>query len=239
MKKTRIPQTQFSRNLLRKTLAGLPAPILGVDEVGRGCLAGPVVAGAVIFSEKKIPKGLTDSKLLSEERREEFFPQLLEAHYCGIGVATVEEIDRINILQASFLAMRRAIAELETKMRGQNVGYVLVDGHMEIPECVLPQAAVIKGDLRVPMIAAASIIAKVYRDRMMKGMDETYPHYGFGQHKGYASPVHRAAIRTHGPCVIHRQSFSGVKEYLAIGSVVRRSCGAQISTEQLSFMEEA
>ncbi|MBX3019441.1 MAG: ribonuclease HII [Bdellovibrionaceae bacterium] len=239
MKKTRIPQTQFSRNLLKKTLAGLPGPILGVDEVGRGCLAGPVVAGAVIFSDQKIPKGLTDSKLLSENRREEFFPQIMEAHYCGLGVASVEEIDRINILQASFLAMRRAIADLETKMVGARVGYVLVDGHMEIPGCTHPQGAVIKGDLRVPMIAAASIIAKVYRDRMMKGMDATYPHYGFGQHKGYASPVHRDAIRKHGPCFEHRQSFSGVKEFLGLGSVVRRPCGTKIPPGQLSLMEEA
>lgn len=228
MRKTRIPQTHFSRNLLRRTLAGLPGPILGVDEVGRGCLAGPVVAGAVIFSERKIPKGLTDSKLLSEERREELFPQIMEAHYCGLGLATVEEIDAINILQASFLAMRRAIAELQGKLAGAGVGYVLVDGHLEIPECALPQAAVIKGDLRVPMIAAASIIAKVHRDRMMKGMDELYPQYGFGQHKGYGVPVHRQAIRSHGPCFEHRQSFSGVKEFLGLGTVVRRARAAPV-----------
>lgn len=239
MRKTRIPQSQFSRNFLRKTLAGLPAPILGVDEVGRGCLAGPVVAGAVIFSAQKIPKGLTDSKLLSEERREELFPQIMEAHYCGLGVASVEEIDELNIFYASFLAMRRAIGELETRLRQAqpeaSVGYVLVDGAFEIPEIPHAQAAVIKGDLRVPMIAAASIIAKVHRDRMMKGMDDVYPHYGFGQHKGYASPAHRQAIRQHGPCFEHRQSFSGVKEFLELGTVVRRTRAPALTAEQLSL----
>lgn len=215
--RTRMDQKLFGRGKLRATLAGLPAPILGVDEVGRGCLAGPVVAGAVIFSERKIPKGLTDSKLLSESQRENLYPQILEHHFSGIGVASVEEIDQINIFHASHLAMRRAIKNLEQSIVNQSsavVGFVLVDGAFEIPQIPHPQAAVIKGDLKVPMIAAASIIAKVWRDRLMKELDEVYPVFGFAKHKGYSSPYHRQAIQIHKPCILHRRSFSGVREYL-------------------------
>lgn len=210
----KIPQDQFDSENLSETLRGLPGPVVGVDEAGRGCLAGPVVAGAVILDPNFIPEGLTDSKLLSEKQREALFPQILDKHLYGVGFASVDEIDAINILQASFLAMRRALASLHEKRGGQAFGFVLVDGSMEIPKIKTPQAAVIKGDLRVPAIAAGSIIAKVTRDRFMKEIHEKFPDYGFAKHKGYGSLAHRQAIQHQGPCEWHRKTFKGVKEYL-------------------------
>ncbi len=187
----------------------LPNPIIGVDEVGRGCLAGPVFAAAVILPSDFSVEGITDSKLLSEARRE-ILAELIHNHcHVGIGFASVGEIDRLNILQASLLAMKRAIENLEIGM-----GHVLVDGNQRIPNLEgYRQTTVIKGDLRAVPIGAASIVAKVARDTMMKRLAESHNVYGFEKHKGYASSVHIKAIQKHGPCVHHRSTFAGVREH--------------------------
>lgn len=187
-----------------------PSPIIGVDEVGRGCLAGPVYAAAVIFKSDALSDLVTDSKLLSEKRRDEMAELILKEHHVGIGSATVEEIDELNILNAALLAMKRAVQQLGVKS-----GHVLVDGNKKIPDLRgFEQTTVIKGDLRVAPISAASIVAKVTRDRLMKELGVQYPHYGFEVHKGYSTPVHKQSIVTHGPCIMHRRSFAGVKEYV-------------------------
>jgi ribonuclease HII len=191
-----------------------PSPVIGVDEVGRGCLAGPVFAAAVILPIDfllKCPElsEITDSKLLSEARREAL-AELIHVHgTIGIGFASVGEIDRINILQASFLAMKRAIENL-----GVLGGHVLVDGNMRIPRLEgFEQTPLIKGDFRATPIGAASIVAKVTRDRLMKTLAVKYPVYGFEKHKGYGAPVHLKAIQEFGPCVHHRSTFAGVREH--------------------------
>jgi ribonuclease HII len=188
------------------------APIIGVDEVGRGCLAGPVYAAAVIFKSEMFEDLVTDSKLLSEKRREELFDLILKEHHVGIGSASVEEIDEINILQASLLAMKRAVENLNVPK-----GHVLVDGNKIIPNLKgFKQTTIVKGDLRVAPISAASIVAKVTRDRLMKELGEKHPFYGFEIHKGYSTPVHKDAIVAHGPCLHHRRTFAGVKEHLSL-----------------------
>ncbi|QDK45431.1 ribonuclease HII [Bdellovibrio sp. ZAP7] len=187
-----------------------PTPVIGVDEVGRGCLAGPVYAAAVIFESEDLQDLVTDSKLLSEERREELAILIKAKHKVGIGSASVEEIDELNILQASLLAMKRAIEAL-----GVTSGHVLVDGNQKIPNLNgFHQTTVIKGDLRVAPISAASIVAKVTRDNLMKDLGVKFPVYGFEGHKGYSTPVHKQSIVEHGPCDHHRKSFAGVKEYV-------------------------
>lgn len=187
-----------------------PGPVIGVDEVGRGCLAGPVYASAVILQSDELNDLVTDSKLLSENRREELAEIILKNHLVGIGTASVQEIDELNILQASLLAMRRAVAKLKVKS-----GHVLVDGNQKIPGLTgFEQTTVIKGDLRVAPISAASIVAKVARDRLMKDLGVEFPVYGFEEHKGYSTPGHKQSIVLHGPCRWHRRSFSGVKEFL-------------------------
>ncbi|WII71132.1 ribonuclease HII [Bdellovibrio sp. 22V] len=187
-----------------------PMPVIGVDEVGRGCLAGPVYAAAVIFKSEALEDIVTDSKLISEARREEIAEQILKEHQVGIGFATVEEIDELNILQASLLAMKRAVEQL-----GVQGGHILIDGNMKIPGIVgFEQTTLVKGDLRAAPISAASIVAKVTRDRVMKELGEKYPHYGFEVHKGYSTAVHMQSIVEHGPCIVHRKSFAGVKEYV-------------------------
>lgn len=191
-----------------------PAPVVGVDEVGRGCLAGPVYAAAVCLKSDEAVQNLTDSKLLSEKRREELFPEILKHHWVGIGFATVEEIDEINIFQASLLAMKRAVHELEKQMQTVT-GHLLVDGSFKVPGLTCKQTTLVKGDLRCSSISAASIVAKVTRDRLMKDLSKEFPKYGFESHKGYASPIHKKAIEEAGPCRVHRRSFSGVKEHLA------------------------
>ena len=187
-----------------------PQPIIGVDEVGRGCLAGPVFAAAVILPDDFEVQGITDSKLLSEARREFLAEQIHNHAHVGIGFASVGEIDRLNILQASFLAMRRAIENLNV-----GTGHVLVDGNQKISmlDSGFLQTTVVKGDLRATPIGAASIVAKVARDTMMKRLGEKYPVYGFEKHKGYGSPTHIAAIQKYGPCVHHRSTFQGVREF--------------------------
>jgi len=183
-----------------------PAPIVGVDEVGRGCLAGPVVAGAVILS-RPLSGVFFDSKVLTEDRREELFTIIQNEHQWAVGFASVLEIDRINIFHASHLAMRRAVNALRVK-----TGHVLVDGKFKIPYLRgLLQTTLIQGDSRAEPVSAASIVAKVTRDRWMKKLAEKFPHYGFEIHKGYATERHRDALSRVGPCRHHRRSFHGVE----------------------------
>ncbi len=191
----------------------VPQPVIGVDEVGRGCLAGPVFAAAVILPADFSLVGVTDSKLLSEARREKLAVQIHDVAMVGIGFASVGEVDRLNILGATFTAMRRAIENLMAGM-SPGTGHVLVDGNQRIQGLEgFRQTTLIKGDLRAQPIAAASIVAKVARDNLMKNLGEKYPLYGFEKHKGYGSPTHLAAIQKHGPCSQHRSTFAGVREY--------------------------
>ncbi len=181
--------------------------IAGIDEAGRVPLAGPVVSAAVILPENFDCSGITDSKKLSEKKREALFPVIQEnALAVGVGIADHEEIDRINILQASLLSMKRAVDDL-----GISPDYLLVDGKFTI-DSPLTQEAIVKGDCQSISIAAASIIAKVTRDRIMAELSVQYPQYDFHRHKGYPTKAHKAAIITHGPCPVHRKSFRGVRQ---------------------------
>jgi len=201
--KQNLPPFEFSEALKHKK------NIAGVDEVGRGPLAGAVVAAAVILDPNNPIEGLRDSKKLSEQKREFLFSEIQSKSLAwGVGRAEVEEIDQINILQASLLAMQRAIAVLSFLPE-----HVLVDGN-RCPAGDLPMTAVIKGDDRVDVIAAASIIAKVTRDRELVTLDEVYPGYGLAQHKGYPTKAHIAALQTLGVSDIHRRSFGPVKKIL-------------------------
>ena len=176
--------------------------ICGVDEAGRGPLAGPVYAAAVILPRGLEIKGLNDSKKLTEKKREALYDEIVSSalHY-GIAFAAVEEIEELNILGATFLAMRRAYAQL-----GVTPDLALVDGNRD-PGLDVPTRCVVKGDATCADIAAASILAKVTRDRYMLEMAERYPMYGFEKHKGYGTAAHYAALREYGPCQIHRPSF--------------------------------
>ena len=180
--------------------------VAGVDEVGRGCLAGAVVAAACVLDlSKPLPAGLNDSKKLSAKRRETIAAELKKIAVCySIGQVEADEIDRINILQATKKAMRLAIENLQPP-----ADFLLIDA-LELKEIKLPQKAIIKGDAVSASIAAASIIAKTYRDDLMTELDQIYPHYGFAKHAGYGTKSHFAAIRQHGACAIHRKSFRGV-----------------------------
>ncbi|MFM9901770.1 MAG: ribonuclease HII [Polaromonas sp.] len=179
--------------------------IAGVDEAGRGPLAGPVVAAAVILDDLQPIKGLADSKKLSALRREALFDEIrAKALCCSIALATVEEIDELNILQATMLAMKRAVEGLRLKPQK-----TLVDGN-RLPALSMLAEAIVKGDALVPAISAASILAKVYRDRWCAELDQAYPQYGFARHKGYGTAVHLAALREHGACPQHRRSFAPV-----------------------------
>ncbi|OWQ48799.1 ribonuclease HII [Roseateles noduli] len=180
--------------------------LCGVDEAGRGPLAGPVVAAAVILDDQHPIKGLNDSKVLSEKKREQLFDEIRAKALCFcIAEATVEEIDRINILQATMLAMRRAVEGLRLKP-----AHVQVDGN-RLPVLRIPAEAIVKGDALVPAISAASILAKVHRDRFCLQMHEQHPEYGFDSHKGYGTREHLDALRVHGATVWHRQSFAPVR----------------------------
>lgn len=184
--------------------------IAGVDEVGRGPLAGPVVAAAVVLPEDFNILGIDDSKKLSEKKREELFDIIKEnAVAYGIGMADEKTIDEINILQATKVAMRKALIELDEKLRENNcssIDYVLFDA-MKIDEVKIPQESIIKGDANVLAIAAASIIAKVTRDRMMVEYAEEYPGYAFEKNKGYGTKAHYEGLHAQGMCPIHRRSF--------------------------------
>jgi ribonuclease HII len=181
------------------------ARIAGIDEAGRGPLAGPVVAAAVIIDAARRIRGVADSKLLSPERREELFA-LIQTRALAVGVAVVdhETIDRINILEATRLAMREALAQLTTMPE------LVITDAVALPGLTCPQRNLIDGDFRCASVAAASIIAKVTRDRLMLEADAKFPEYGFARHKGYGTPEHLAALDRFGPCAIHRRTFSGV-----------------------------
>jgi ribonuclease HII len=202
----------------------MPKWTAGTDEVGRGPLAGPVVAAAVILDPDNPIEGLADSKKLSETKREALFPIIQEkALSYSIQQATVEEIDDINILQASLLAMRRSVLALSHQPH-----HVLVDGN-KLPDLPMSAQAVIKGDQHVAEIQAASILAKVTRDRLMKQLDEQYPGYGLAKHKGYPTKAHREALQELGATVIHRRSFGPVAAVLSQASSNNR---AQPDTQQ-------
>lgn len=183
--------------------------IAGIDEAGRGPLAGPVVAAAVILPKNIDLPGVNDSKKLTEAKREELFVQIMDkALSVGVGKSEAHEIDEINILQATLKAMLRAVENLSV-----SPDYLLIDGINTINK-EIPQDAIKKGDSRSISIAAASIIAKVTRDRIMTELDKKFPTYGFASHKGYGSKMHREAIAAHGPVSTHRKSFAGVKEHV-------------------------
>ncbi|MBV8801830.1 MAG: ribonuclease HII [Gammaproteobacteria bacterium] len=182
--------------------------ITGVDEAGRGPLAGPVVAAAVILNPAKPISGLADSKQLTALQREALFTVIIEnAFSFGVGRAEVEEIDRVNILQATFLAMQRAVAALSVIPH-----LALIDGNRS-PKLPCKTKAIIAGDQTEPAISAASILAKVTRDREMQHLDQQFPLYGFAKHKGYSTRDHLLALKQHGPCDIHRRSFAPVTQF--------------------------
>lgn len=184
-----------------------PGLVAGVDEAGRGPLAGPVVAAAVILDDENPIRGLADSKALTARRRESLFDEIrAKSLCCCIAEASVDEIDQLNILQATLLAMRRAVEGL--RLRPVKV---LVDGN-RLPVLDVTAEAIVKGDAKVASIAAASILAKVHRDRLCETLHEAHPQYGFGVHKGYGTAAHLEALREHGPCPAHRRSFAPVRE---------------------------
>jgi ribonuclease HII len=188
-------------NYEKELLANGYRAIVGVDEAGCGALAGPVVAGAVVLSVDSVFEGLKDSKLMTEKAREQMYPLVqAQAVAWAAGIVSADEIYEIGIRPATYLAMRRAIEGVES------VDYVLVDA-WSIPKIKIPQQGIIKGDTKVMSIAAASVIAKVTRDRIMRQMHEQFPQYGFDVHKGYGTKVHRDAIKTHGACAIHRLGY--------------------------------
>jgi len=211
-----IPETQLELLLTDAQLAGADAGLLavasnevaGVDEVGRGALFGPVVAAAVILPEASLSvlaqAGVTDSKLLTPQARQALAQRIrVMAVACCIGVASVREIDRLNILQASLLAMRRAIARLQPQPK-----LCLIDGNQRVPGLQIPQQTIVQGDQRSLQIAAASIVAKVWRDQLITRLDQRYPHYDLANNKGYGTVAHRRGLEEFGPSLQHRRSFS-------------------------------
>ena len=186
-----------------------PGLVAGVDEAGRGPLAGPVFAAAVILDDLLPIKGLADSKKLTPKKREHLYEIIKAQALCFcVATASVEEIDQLNILQATLLAMQRAVKGLRLKP-----SKVLVDGN-RLPVLDIRAEAIVKGDATVPSISAASILAKVERDRWCAEVDAQFPNYGFLTHKGYGTQVHLRALQEHGPCVLHRRSFAPVAKHL-------------------------
>lgn len=203
------PPKKHIRRLPKVDFRKFNCLVAGADEVGRGCLAGPVVAASVVLGPDFKLRGLTDSKLLTPEERVKFAEKIKErAISWAVEFVSVEEIEKLNILWASMEAMKRAIGKLHIKPE-----LVLVDGKTKIPELEIPQQTLIKGDLRCLSISAASVLAKVARDEFMVKLHEEFPKYGFADHKGYGTPTHRAAIAAHGITVWHRKTFSGVAEF--------------------------
>ncbi len=197
------PDFRVERKLLKRDVW----PVAGVDEAGRGPVAGPVAAAAGILDPKDLPRGLNDSKLLTREERENLYEEIMRrAVAVAVGFASAAEIDLINIRQATFSAMRRALAALAAHPR-----YVLIDGNDLPQNLCCPGETIVKGDGAILSIAAASIIAKVTRDRLMRRLCSIHPVYGFSRHVGYGTPAHLAAIEEHGPCPFHRLSFSPFK----------------------------
>src|SRR5579872_4183660 len=200
-----MPHFIYESRLL-KTMEG---PICGVDEAGRGPLAGPVVAAAVILDRKRIPKGLNDSKQLSEDEREELYPRIMEmAVAVGVGEASVGEIDLVNIRQATHMAMARAVRALSVAAE-----FALVDGN-DPPPLPCRCDTLVGGDGRSVSIAAASIIAKVTRDRMMARLHDEHPGYNWRSNKGYGTPEHYDGLRLHGVTIHHRRSFGPIRNLL-------------------------
>lgn len=192
--------------------ATFPAPVAGIDEAGRGPWAGPVVAAAVILSPDCTPAGLRDSKTLPEKRRKELAEALWKCASVGVGVASVEEIDRLNIMHATLLAMARAAASLKVKP-----AVCIVDGNVK-PKLSCPAYTVVKGDAKSLSIAAASIIAKTTRDRMMKELAREFPEYLWERNKGYGVEAHREALNRHGVTPHHRRSFAPIHNMLRADS---------------------
>lgn len=185
-----------------------PSPLAGVDEAGRGCLAGPVVAAAVILPDAIEFPGLTDSKKLSPSHRRQLALEIKSKSLnWAVGLSWPPEIDRINILQATLAAMNRAIACLRSPP-----AYILIDG-ISSPGCMVPHECIPRADALFPVVSAASILAKTYRDRLMIGLDKRYPGYGFKIHKGYGTQYHRDNLSRYGPCAIHRKSFKLVRDF--------------------------
>jgi len=203
----------LERTLIKR---GYPC-VAGLDEAGRGPLAGPVVAGCVVLPVECDYRCFKDSKKLSPARRQSLFETLYSMN-AGIGVAVVsaEEIDRVNILQASLQAMTRAISDMAERRQSGLPDFLLVDGTFNVP-VDLPQQTLIKGESKSASIAAASIIAKVTRDALMAGYHERYPMYNFFRNKGYPTAEHRLAIKQYGPCPLHRRTFKGVREFFDHG----------------------
>ncbi len=189
-------------------LKTIPGPIAGVDEAGRGPLAGPVVAAAVILEKKRIPKGIDDSKQMTAEAREDLYLRIMASAIVGVGEASVDEIDLVNIRQATHLAMARAVRALSVAP-----GFALVDGN-DAPALPCRCDTIVDGDARSVSIAAASIIAKVTRDRMMVALHQEHPGYGWLTNKGYGTEQHLEALNRLGPCRHHRRSFAPVYQIL-------------------------
>lgn len=188
---------------------GLDTRIAGVDEVGRGPWAGPVTACAVVLNPANIPEGLADSKALSAKKRDALFEPILESADVGIAHVSVQDIDRLNILQASLLAMKLALEELNTAAE-----FALIDGNKTPPNLQMPSECLIKGDARCLSIAAASIVAKVTRDRMMVSLAQQFPHYGWETNAGYGTKVHQEGLKNYGVTQHHRRSFKPIHNIL-------------------------
>lgn len=200
-----MPSKKFLRADQAALCFDVPGLIAGVDEAGRGPLAGPVVAAAVILDDMSPIEGLNDSKKLSAKKREALFDEIRARALCfSIAEATVQEIDQINILQATLLAMKRAVENLRLPPK-----LVLVDGN-RLPTLAIRAEAIVQGDALVPAISAASILAKVHRDRLCQAMHQRYPAYGFDQHKGYGTAQHLKALQAYGPADCHRLTFAPV-----------------------------
>ena len=192
-----------------RTKLGLTARIAGVDEVGRGPWAGPVTACAVVLDPANIPNGLADSKALSAKKRDTLFEPILNSADVGIAHVSVEDIDRMNILQASLLAMKLALEQLQCP-----ADFALIDGNKTPPNLPMPSECLIKGDARCLSIAAASIVAKVTRDRMMVSLAQQFPHYGWETNAGYGTKVHQEGLKKHGVTQHHRRSFKPIHNIL-------------------------
>jgi len=203
-----IPTFQIEADLIEKGIS----PVCGIDEAGRGPWSGPVVAAAVILDGDNIPDGINDSKKLSPVRRNELFNIIEQTSLVGVGIVDVGDIDRLNILQATFLAMRKAVANLKTAP-----AVALIDGTGK-PALSCEMQTLIKGDQRSLSIAAASIIAKVTRDRIMENLGLQFPHYGWERNKGYGTAAHRAGLASHGVSIHHRRSFKPIQALLQANS---------------------
>jgi ribonuclease HII len=213
-----MPHYRHEKRLLATLTGPVPVHVCGVDEAGRGPLAGPVVAAAVIFRHGRVPKGLNDSKQLAEDDREDFYPRIFEmAVAVGVGEATVGEIDLVNIRQATHLAMARAVRALPVAASA-----ALVDGN-DPPALPCPCETLVGGDGISVSIAAASIVAKVTRDRMMRALHDHHPGYGWISNKGYGTPEHYEGLRRHGVTVHHRRSFAPIHNILYGGESVDSS----------------